>query len=54
MEFSPGRDSALVVPTIMEAMMTDKDKARRERVFAAVMKMIKLNIAELESAFKGE
>jgi predicted 3-demethylubiquinone-9 3-methyltransferase (glyoxalase superfamily) len=43
-----------VVPTVMEAMMIDKDKARRERVFAAVMKMVKLNIAELESAFKGE
>jgi len=41
-----------VVPTIMEEMMTDKDKARRERVGAAVMKMVKLDIAELETAFK--
>lgn len=42
-----------VVPTIMEEMMTDKETARRERVFAAVMKMVKLDIAELEAAFKG-
>lgn len=42
-----------VVPSIMEEMMTDKDKARRDRVFAAVMKMVKLDIAALEAAFKG-
>ena len=42
-----------VVPTNLQEMMTDKDKARRERVCAAVMKMIKLDIAELENAFKG-
>ena len=42
-----------VVPTIMEEIMTDKDKVRRERVCAAVMKMVKLDIAELETAFKG-
>jgi predicted 3-demethylubiquinone-9 3-methyltransferase (glyoxalase superfamily) len=42
-----------VVPTNLQEMMTDKDKARRERVCAAVMKSIKLDIAELEKAFKG-
>jgi predicted 3-demethylubiquinone-9 3-methyltransferase (glyoxalase superfamily) len=42
-----------VVPTNLQELMTDKDKAKRERVCTAVMKMIKLDIAELEKAFKG-
>ena len=42
-----------VVPAIIEEMWTSKDKEKKERAFAAMMKMKKLNIAELESAYKG-
>jgi len=42
-----------VVPTIIERMMTDKDETRRDRVMTAIMKMQKLDIAELERAFNG-
>ena len=42
-----------VVPTTMEHMVTDKNKAKREKVMAAIMKMQKLNIAELEKAFNS-
>jgi predicted 3-demethylubiquinone-9 3-methyltransferase (glyoxalase superfamily) len=42
-----------VVPTIIERMVTDKDKARREKVLAAIMRMQKLDIAELEKAYNS-
>ncbi len=42
-----------VVPTITERMMTDKDKAKREQVLAAIMKMQKLDIAELQKAYNS-
>lgn len=40
-----------VVPTIIEGMLTSKDKGKRERVLASVMKMTKLDIAKLEEAY---
>lgn len=40
-----------VVPTIIERLMTEKDGAKRDKVMAAVMKMTKLDIAELEKAY---
>ena len=42
-----------VVPTIIEAMMIDKDKAKREKVLTAIMKMQKFDIAELEKAYNS-
>lgn len=39
-----------VVPTILESLVTDKDNAKREKVLSAMMKMVKLDIAELEQA----
>jgi predicted 3-demethylubiquinone-9 3-methyltransferase (glyoxalase superfamily) len=42
-----------VVPTIIEHMVTEKDKAKREKVLAAIMKMEKLDIAELEKAYNS-
>jgi predicted 3-demethylubiquinone-9 3-methyltransferase (glyoxalase superfamily) len=42
-----------VVPTIMDEMITTKDKAKKERYMAALMKMKKLDIAELEKAYNG-
>ncbi len=42
-----------VVPTIVEQMMTDGDKAKREKVFAAITEMQKLDIAELEKAYNS-
>ncbi len=37
----------------MEELMTDKDKTRREKVFAAMMQMVKLDIADLEKAYRS-
>jgi predicted 3-demethylubiquinone-9 3-methyltransferase (glyoxalase superfamily) len=42
-----------VVPTVIERMVTEKDKAKREKVLAAIMKMQKLDIAELEKAYNS-
>lgn len=42
-----------VVPTIMYEMESDKDPVKRDSVMAAVMKMTKLDIAELEKAYKS-
>jgi predicted 3-demethylubiquinone-9 3-methyltransferase (glyoxalase superfamily) len=42
-----------VVPTIIERMVSDKDKAKREKVLAAIMKMQKPDIAELEKAYNS-
>ncbi|KKP94605.1 MAG: hypothetical protein US25_C0028G0004 [Candidatus Moranbacteria bacterium GW2011_GWE1_36_7] len=41
-----------IVPTTIEKMLQDQDKA--ERVMGAVLKMKKLNIAELQKAYDGE
>jgi predicted 3-demethylubiquinone-9 3-methyltransferase (glyoxalase superfamily) len=42
-----------IVPAIMDEMMGDKDPARSKRVTDAMLKMIKLDIAELERAYRG-
>jgi predicted 3-demethylubiquinone-9 3-methyltransferase (glyoxalase superfamily) len=42
-----------VVPTIIERLVTDKDKSKREKVLTAIMKMQKLSIAELEKAYNS-
>lgn len=42
-----------VVPTIVEELVTDKDKAKSNRVIAAIMKMVKLDIGALEKAARG-
>ncbi len=42
-----------VVPTILEQLVTDPDRAKAERAFSAMLKMKKLDIAALEKAAKG-
>jgi predicted 3-demethylubiquinone-9 3-methyltransferase (glyoxalase superfamily) len=42
-----------VVPNMLAAMMQDPDPARSGRVMEAVLKMKKLDIAELERAYAG-
>ncbi len=42
-----------IVPRVMDEMMADKDPARSKRVTDAMMKMVKLDIAELEKAYRG-
>ena len=42
-----------IVPAILERLISDSDPARSERVMAAVMKMKKLDIAELKRAHTG-
>jgi predicted 3-demethylubiquinone-9 3-methyltransferase (glyoxalase superfamily) len=41
-----------IVPAVLLKMMADKDKARSKRVSDAMMQMIKLDIAELEKAYR--
>lgn len=40
-----------VVPTVLLEMIADKNPAKAKAVTAAMMKMIKLNIAELKQAY---
>jgi predicted 3-demethylubiquinone-9 3-methyltransferase (glyoxalase superfamily) len=42
-----------IVPAALDDMMADKDKARSKRVTDAMLKMIKLDIAALEKAYRG-
>jgi len=42
-----------VVPEILDDMMTDPDESKSERVMKAVLKMKKLDIAQLQQAFEG-
>lgn len=42
-----------IVPSMVSEMMTDPDYARRERVMAAILKMKKIDIAELLRAAEG-
>ena len=42
-----------VVPEVLDTMMDDKDPARSKRVSDALMKMVKLDIAALEKAYRG-
>ncbi len=43
-----------IVPRALATMMTDPDPARVARVVAAFMPMKKLELAKLESAYRGE
>jgi predicted 3-demethylubiquinone-9 3-methyltransferase (glyoxalase superfamily) len=42
-----------IVPAALGAMMKDRDRARAKRVTEAMLKMIKLDIAELKRAYEG-
>jgi len=42
-----------IVPTIMEEMMADPDRAKAKRASDAMMKMVKLDIAALKKAYAG-
>lgn len=43
-----------IVPEAMSRMIKDKDPAKVRRVMEAMMKMVKLDIGILESAYRGE
>jgi predicted 3-demethylubiquinone-9 3-methyltransferase (glyoxalase superfamily) len=43
-----------VVPTVLVEMMADPDKEKSGRVMEAMLRMKKIDIAELERAFAGE
>jgi predicted 3-demethylubiquinone-9 3-methyltransferase (glyoxalase superfamily) len=43
-----------VVPTRLDELMSDPDPEKAARVAAAMLKMVKLDIAELERAYAGE
>jgi predicted 3-demethylubiquinone-9 3-methyltransferase (glyoxalase superfamily) len=42
-----------IVPSVLPRMLTDPDYAKSERAMAAMLKMKKLDIAELERVFAG-
>ncbi len=42
-----------IVPAALDRMMRDPDRARAKRVTDAMLKMIKLDVATLEKAYKG-
>jgi len=42
-----------IVPAKMDEMMSDKDKARAKRVSDAMLKMVKIDIATLEKAYRS-
>ena len=42
-----------IVPRILDEMMRDPDPARSKRASDAMMKMVKLDIAELKKAYEG-
>lgn len=42
-----------IVPAKLDEMMKDKDVARAKRVSDAMMKMVKLDLAALEKAYRG-
>lgn len=43
-----------ICPESLDIMMRDPDAAKADRVSAAMLRMGKLNISELEKAYKGE
>jgi two-component system sensor histidine kinase QseC len=43
-----------VTPVVLMEMQKDPDEQKRERVMQAMLKMIKLDIAELQRAYDGE
>jgi predicted 3-demethylubiquinone-9 3-methyltransferase (glyoxalase superfamily) len=42
-----------IVPSVLSKMLADPDQAKAQRVMAAMLKMVKLDIAGLESAYAG-
>ncbi|CAD6521753.1 VOC family protein [Paraburkholderia metrosideri] len=42
-----------IVPDALGDMLRDPDKAKASRVMAAMMKMVKLDVAQLEQAYRG-
>ncbi|HUS30493.1 MAG TPA: VOC family protein [Kofleriaceae bacterium] len=42
-----------IVPTVLMKLLGDKDRARANRAMQAMLKMVKLDIAELERAANG-
>jgi len=42
-----------IVPTVLNEMMRDKDPARSKRVTDAILKMVKLDIATIEKAYRS-
>jgi predicted 3-demethylubiquinone-9 3-methyltransferase (glyoxalase superfamily) len=42
-----------IVPAVMDEMMRDKDRDRAARVAGAMLKMVKLDIAALEAAYRS-
>ncbi len=42
-----------IVPAAFDAMMSDPDPARSKRVTDAMLKMVKLDIATLEAAYRS-
>ena len=42
-----------IVPRVLDEMMADKDPARSKRVTDAMLKMVKLDIAALEKAYRS-
>ena len=42
-----------IVPRILEEMMADEDPVRAKRVSDAMMKMVKLDVAALQKAYRG-
>jgi predicted 3-demethylubiquinone-9 3-methyltransferase (glyoxalase superfamily) len=42
-----------IVPSVLGELMSDADKTKTEKVMKALLKMKKINIAELNSAFMG-
>jgi predicted 3-demethylubiquinone-9 3-methyltransferase (glyoxalase superfamily) len=42
-----------IVPAVLDEMMADKDPARSKRVTDAMLKMVKLDVAALQRAYRG-
>lgn len=43
-----------IVPTVLNEMMADPDRAKAKRATDAMLKMVKLDIAALEAAYSGK
>jgi predicted 3-demethylubiquinone-9 3-methyltransferase (glyoxalase superfamily) len=43
-----------IVPTILDKLLSDKDRAKANRAMQAMMKMVKLDIKTLQDAFDGK
>ena len=43
-----------IIPEVLSTMMTDADPAKSKRVTDALLKMVKLDIAELEKAYRAK